>query len=264
MAPRPGTPDSIEKSGDNKMTHDSGKYQLKLYSGTTDDIDVFIRKMSILLEISRSEMISIMVDLPVVVKRNLSREKADFYKDTCESFGGLCLVEPMQDELEHVFPVTLREKTAVHKLWDAWQEWDSDFRARMYFALLIAGAVLLSSIVTVGYSLSVAKILRGPTIAVKDPGSGASDPVASRTSAINLDRAKRVDLSLRVEELEGQLQSLQFLYDQANQSLRQVSRSNTASRRDIFDRGREVVELQNRISKVYAEIQAIRRRLEPV
>ena len=110
-------------------------------------------------------MISIMKDLPVVVKRNLSREKADFLKDTCESFGGLCLVEPMQDELGHVFPATLRKKAAVDKLWDAWQEWDSDFRARMYFALLIAGAVLLSSIVTVGYSLSVAKILRGPTIA---------------------------------------------------------------------------------------------------
>lgn len=245
------------------MTEKAATYQIRLYGRVTGDRDVFVHKMSVLLEISYEEMNDVMQNLPSVVKRNIRREKARFIKEQCTRFGGLCLVETMDCEEQASSPDSLQPRALVDRVRDAWREWDADSKARTYFVLLVAATAVLSGIVVVGYSLSVIKIYRGASaLAARDAQSRSSDPSPSTYTTNLSDGQDRVDLSLKKEELEDQLMSLRFRFEQASQGLRQVSRSTTVNRRDVFERSREVVELRNKIREVHSTIQQLRDRLE--
>ena len=246
------------------MTEELITYQVRLYGHVTGDRDVFIRKMAVLLEISPAQMNEVMLDLPAVVKRNITQRTAEFLKEQCTDFGGLCLAEPMEGEAAHSSLNSLQPQEVMERVKESWHEWGSDSRARIYFVLLVAAIALFSTIVTVGYSVSVVKIFRESNPVITDsPGSHPSQRASSKYSAAELDKADSVDLSIKKSELETQLTSLRFQYDVANRGLQDVSRSTTVDRREVFERSREVVDLRNRIREVYSRIQQIENRLHP-
>ncbi len=236
-------------------------YRLKLYGHVSGDLDRFTQKAAVILRMSRGDVEKRMLDLPVVLKENLGEDAAELLKLQLDAIGALTIIEPTEEKVEKALPTRPPQEAPFwDRLRELWSRGEAYPEARIYVVLLIAATVLLSSIITFGYSTSLVKLFRQDAQLLNHEPR----PSSEKASRPGYDRNRMsptelAEISSRIDGLDTRIKMLQDQYAQANRMLQQVNTSSSANRRELFERGREVADLRIKIRQAHSELMELRR-----
>ncbi|MFH1116775.1 MAG: hypothetical protein V1792_22900 [Pseudomonadota bacterium] len=238
------------------MSASHPRYRLKLYGQTTSDPDRFARKAAVLLEMSSGAVHSLMLDLPVILKKDLDEDRAQSLKNQLDALGALTIIEPMAGTAEGFLPVRTRPQvSAWDRLREIWNGNETDPEARIYAALLIGAAVLLSTIVTFGYSASLVKLFRQQApIVSTDPAFASARSSPLHTGSNPTDSTRLMELDSGIDELDARIKTLQSQYHEADNMLQRVNSSFSANPGELFEHGREAADLRNEIRDAHSKL----------
>jgi len=236
-------------------------YRLKLYGHVTSELEKFAQQAAGTLRMSRADVERLMVDLPVVLKQNLGQDAAELLKMQLDAIGGLTIMEPMEETGEEILPTRAPQQVTFRdRLTKLWSEGDEDPEARVYVALLIGATILLSSIITFGYSASLVKLFRQDAQMVnQQPTRSSAKAARLRSDGKRPSSTELLRISSRIDELRGQIQTLRDQHSQADKMLQRVNTSFSANRRELFERSREVADLRKKIREAHSEMKDLRR-----
>lgn len=243
------------------MSTDRPLYRLKLYGQVTGDADRFAQKAAVILRMNRGDVERLMLDLPVVLKQNLGEDAAEILKMQIDAIGALTIVEPMEEAGEEILPAREpRQVTFRDRLGELWSEGDGDPEARIYAALLIGAIIILSSIITFGYSSSLVKLFRQDVQTVNNNPAPSSPGMSGlRSNGNRLSSTELAQVSSRIDELNSHIQALRDQYSQADSMLQAANTSFSANRRELFERSRDVADLRRKIREAHSEMMDLKR-----
>ncbi len=236
------------------------RYRLKLYGQVTSDPDRFAQKAGVLLGISSDAVQALMLNLPVILQKDLAEDRAESLKRQLDALGGLTIIEPVDEPAAESLPVQRqRQASGRDKLREIWSHGDADPEARLYLAVLIGAVVLLSSIITFGYSATLVKLFRQQAPIVANDASHSSKASRLRYDSNSLDSTRIAEIDSRIGELDGRIKMLQSQCHEADMMLQRANTSFSANRGELFERGRDVADLRNKIREAHSEISELRK-----
>ena len=238
------------------------RYRVKLYGHTSGDPMTFCKNLAALLDIDLQAARAILLEVPVVLKEALDKEKAETFAEALLIMKGLCIVEPMErtgtaDDLSDLTERALRStrpRAGTHI--------GTDFSGpalRRWIPLSIGAAFL---ILFLGLYIATSRLMSAADLQTRPAAEpvGASES-ASPSLAAPYEGWGQEELEAEYQEITRENDRLQQLLTDELAALDQSPSAAALEPGGQLDRRRSVAGIRNRLRANAREMQVIERRM---
>ncbi len=242
------------------------KFQVKLYGHTSDDVELFCKKLAAVLMISVTEAMILLHEVPLVVRDNLTSAEAEHLTDLLTSIRALAIAEPVDGVAIEKKPHVAKSvaPSIAHAIDTADERKNLRSSLLMYLGLGTAGFLII--FVIVGVLWSYFTLYSGAPTATPSP---SNEQEAGATRAFRIDERTLNVLQARVERLQKEYEELNMERDAAQKDmyvadyrlndpgemdrrrarLRSVQAEMKQARKDLVDARLQLARMKKRLPK---------------
>lgn len=236
------------------------QYRIKLYGHTSKDLRAFLKHLASILGTDEDGARQILLEVPVVIKEGISRDKARSLQEALTLIQALCLIEPMPGEkperegtdsaaigqlLESVrSDLSTDKRTWTSKIW-----WPVGLGVATVLLVWGALAIMSSHRSTVPHR---------PRVSVSRDSVGTP---AHQDPSREYERYSRDELITLMEQLQDEAQELRVNLKAEEKALVALYNQAAPDREALRMKKRDLVSLRNQLARAMREIRFVERRI---
>lgn len=238
-------------------------YRVKLYGHSSSDTELFCKNLATVLNIDAESAQALLLDTPAVIKESVEKEKAEEICRLLEPIRALCIVEPVNGEIDDDSPIASQARAVLSEVTEAVNlEKKATLRSWVWLVALGAafGAFLL--FFGVGFVSSLWHVYRHNRPAATSPAqSPASTDSRAESESVPDGPISIAELQDQIDTLEARIASNRFRLGQAEEALGALYRSPRSRNKDFEEQGLIIRDLRTRIRSDVAQLQVLQRKL---